>query len=413
MPIPLTRTLGILAATGTLAATAACGSGFSGNSATPQKAGKAHLTVLVATSGTADLNAVRQAAARWAARTGSTATVSPAQNMNQQLTQGFASGKPPDVFMVDATQFQAYARAGDLDPYGASLSYKDDLYPTLRQTFTFNGKLYCAPKDFSTLALEINNAAWKRAGLTDADVPTTWDQLEAVARKLTTGKQVGLAIGDTRDRIGAFMVQAGGWVTNGAQTQATADTTANLEALRFVRKLLAEGVAAYPKQLDSGWSGEAFGKGRAAMAIEGNWLKGSMTTDYPNISYRVVPLPAGPKGMGTLSFTQCWGIAAKSRFTKQAVDLVNSFMTPDQEVRFADAFGVMPSRMSARAAYQREFPKDAAFLAGATYARGPVTVPAMSAVLSDFDTQLQRLPQADPEQILQRLQKNTTQALRQ
>jgi multiple sugar transport system substrate-binding protein len=31
-----------------------------------------------------------------------------------------------------------------------------------------------------------------------------------VAKKLATGGQVGLALGDTRDRIGAFMVQARG-----------------------------------------------------------------------------------------------------------------------------------------------------------------------------------------------------------
>lgn len=411
MRIPVTRTLGVVAAAASLITTAACGSSFGDKAAAPQKTGKAHLNVLVATSGTADLGAVRQAAATWSSKTGSTANVTPAQDMNQQLTQGFASGKPPDVFMVDATQFEAYAKAGDLEPYGESLSYKDDFYPTLRQSFTFDGRLYCAPKDFSTLALEINNDAWKKAGLTDADVPTTWDQLETVARKLTTGDQVGLALGDTRDRIGAFMVEAGGWVTNDKQSSATADSPANLEALRFVKKLLGEGVARYPKQLDSGWSGEAFGKGRAAMAIEGNWLKGAMKTDYPKVSYRVVPMPAGPQGRGTLSFTQCWGIAAKSQFKKQAIDLVNSFMTPRQQIVFADAFGVMPSRMSARAEYQRKFPQDAAFIDGATYAQGPVTVPAMTQVLSDFDTQLQRLPQADPEQILQRLQKNTTDAL--
>jgi hypothetical protein len=67
--------------------------------------------------------------------------------------------------------------------------------------------------------------------------------------------------------------------------------------------------------------------------------------------------------------------------------------------------------MSVRAEYQQKFPQDAAFLDGADHARGPVTVPAMNAVLADFDTGLQGLPQADPEQILRRLQKNTADAL--
>ncbi len=48
--------------------------------------------------------------------------------------------------------------------------------------------------------------------------------------------------------------------------------------------------------LDAGWGGEAFGTGKAAMTIEGNWIKGAMTSDYPDVKYTVAPMPAGPAG---------------------------------------------------------------------------------------------------------------------
>ena len=38
--------------------------------------------------------------------------------------------------------------------------------PKLVEAFTIDGRFYCAPKDFSTLALVINNKLWKDAGLT-------------------------------------------------------------------------------------------------------------------------------------------------------------------------------------------------------------------------------------------------------
>ncbi|MEB0141408.1 extracellular solute-binding protein, partial [Undibacterium sp. CCC2.1] len=82
---------------------------------------------------------------------------------------------------------------------------------------------YCAPKDFSTLGLVINTDAWAKAGLTDADIPTTWDQLETVAKKLTTPDQVGLAIGGEYARAGAFMAQAGGNLMNEDSSKATAN----------------------------------------------------------------------------------------------------------------------------------------------------------------------------------------------
>ena len=70
-------------------------------------------------------------------------------------------------------------------------------YPALVQSFSVDNKLICAPKDVSTLALFINTTDWAKAGLTDADIPKNWDQLATVAKKLTTGGQVGLSISAT------------------------------------------------------------------------------------------------------------------------------------------------------------------------------------------------------------------------
>ena len=174
--------------------------------------------------------------------------------------------------------------------------------------------------------------------------------------------------------------------------------------------MLKDGSAKYPKQLDSGWGGEAFGTGKAAMTMEGNWIQGAMKHDYPKVSYQVAELPAGPKGKGTLLFTQCWGIAAKSTHQSTAVDLVNALTTVDQQLAFADAFGVMPSRISAKAAYEQKFPLNKAFIAGGEYGRGPVNKPGFDSVLADFDTGLEGLANGDPKKILASLQKNATAA---
>ncbi|QRP47619.1 sugar ABC transporter substrate-binding protein [Amycolatopsis sp. FDAARGOS 1241] len=408
---PLPRAAGAVAATGLLLTLTACGGGFDDSTApATQQSGPAQLKLMIAASGGAELKAVQDATAKWAAGSaGSSVQVIAANDLPQQLSQGFAAGSPPDVFAVDATKFQGYA--DEMLPYGDSVSYKDDLYPTLRTTFTKEGKLYCVPKDFSTLALAINTDQWTAAGLTDNDIPKNWDQLKSVAQKLTTGGHTGLVFNDTRDRVGAFLVQAGGWPLDADQKKATADSPQNLQALTYVRDLLASGAAKYPKQIGAGDSGEAFGQGKAAMSVDGNWLVGGMSKDYPNVKYKVVPLPAGPAGPGTLSFTQCWGIAAKSKFQDQAKQLVDALMQPAQELAFAKTFGVMPSRQSVRTQYQQQFPQQAAFLEGADSAHGPVTLTKMDPVLTDFDAQIQQLPGADPKHILQQLQTNTAAAL--
>jgi len=410
---PIRRTVIAVLAAGALLASAACGSGFDDDSSdsSEQRSGPVSLQILIGSSGQAETTAVQEAAAKWASSSGNTATVTPAQDLTQQLGQAFAGDSPPDVFYVDAGRFADYASVGALEPYGDKISNPSDFYESLRTTFTYDGKFYCAPKDFSTLGLVVNTALWSKAGLTEADIPTTWDQLTSVSQKIKGSGTVPLALGETRDRIGAFMVQAGGWITSADGKTATADTPENLQALQYVQGLLKNKYAEYPKALDAGWAGEAFGKGKAAMTIEGNWIKGALQADFPNVKYTVHPLPAGPKGQGTLSFTNCWGIAAKSKNKDAAVKFVEAMTTAEQQLTFAKAFGVMPSRQSAGAQFTQQYPSDKAFIDGAAYAQGPVNAPKMDSVLADFDTGLQGLATGDPKALLARLQKNTESAL--
>jgi multiple sugar transport system substrate-binding protein len=391
---------------------AGCSSQFGSDSSGKQSSGgKQHLTVLIGSSGDAETNAVTSAARAWAKQTGNTVTVTAAQNLEQQLGQALAGGKPPDVFYVGSDVFANYAKGNSLYPYGDQLSYKDDFSPTLRDSFSYRGKFVCAPKDSSTLALAVNTSMWKKAGLTSADYPRTWADLEKDARKLSSGKVSGLVVDASYNELGVFLKQSGGWLVNPAQTKVTADTPANVKGLTFVKKLLGEGALKFPKQVDAGWGGEALGTQKAAMTIEGNWLTGAMSADYPKVPYKVLPLPVGPAGKGTLSFSTCWGIANKSAHHAAAVSLVKAFTTADQQIGFAGAYGVLPSRTSALAGYTSKFPQFAAFADGSAYAQGPVTIPGFGNVLTQFDSELGSLATTDPRKILSDLQTNGDQAL--
>src|SRR5207248_4402496 len=112
--------------------------------------------------------------------TGIQVNVVVASDLGQQLAQGFASGNPPDIFYLGNDQVATYAKAGDLAPLETLKNVKS-FYPTLRAAYTYQGHLYAAPKDFSTLALAINTASWKVARLTSKDYPRTWTKLSSVA----------------------------------------------------------------------------------------------------------------------------------------------------------------------------------------------------------------------------------------
>ena len=400
MRIPAVRMAVALAAGTAMLITAACGS--SGPSAPKTSAGGGkttgvHLTLLIGSSGDAETNAVNAAATAWGTKSGNTVTVTPAKDLTLELTQALAGGSPPDLFYVDASKFAGLVKANALAPYGDQLSNKADFYPSLVKSFSDNGKFYCAPKDFSTLALEINTDMWTKAGLTDADIPTNWDQLEAAAKKLTKGGVAGLVFSDTPDG-----------------TEFTANSPENLAGLQYVAKLAKEGVLKFPKQTDTGWGGEAIGKNKAAMTIEGNWIVGGVKSDFPKLHYKVVELPAGPKGKATLSFTNCWGIAQKSKNQAAAIDFVKFLTSTDQQIAFAKAFGVMPSVQSAKSQFTSEFPDQQAFVAGADYATGPTSLPGFDQVQKDFDSKILGLSDgsSNPQSMVDDLQKNAEAALK-
>lgn len=398
----------------TLAAAAltlsACGGGFEEPATAPAESSTAgespaanqnEVSVLIGSSGDAETTAVKTAVEAWSAESGIPAEVIVASDLVQQASQGFAAGTPADVLYVSTDAFTGWAKNGSLVAYGDELSNKDDFYPGLREAFTFEDQFYCAPKDFSTLALIINETLWAEAGLTDDDIPTTWDELADVAAKLTTADRVGLAFGPEIQRVGVFMAQAGGGlVTDGA---ATANSEANVAALTYVKEQMAAGSFAFSSDIGAGWGGEAFGKQMAAMVIEGNWITGAMQNDFADVQYRVVELPAGEQP-GTLQYTNCWGISADGDNVEGAKSLVEFLTTKDQQLAFSEAFGPMPSIQSAKEDWVAANPTMEAFVTGAEYAQNLPAQPGASDVVAEFNSQLSQLKSTDPQAMLDSIQ---------
>lgn len=389
-------------AIGAVAVLAGCAGG--GGSAD----GGNELTILIGSSGDAETAAVQSAADAWAADNDATVEVVAASDLTQQLSQGFAGDDAPDLFYMSWDQFATYASNGYLDAYAADLSNAGDFYPALVDTFTYDGTFTCAPKDFSTLGLIINTDLWAAAGLTDADIPTDWDSLEAAATKLTNANTVGLSFGLEYARVGVFMNQAGGQLVDGDTV--TADSAENVAGLEYIQKLHDAGVLKWPSEISAGWAGEALGAGKAAMVIEGPWIKG-IQGDFPDTNYQAYELPEGPGGKSTFTFTNCWGIPANSDTRDAAVSLVEYLTADDQQLAFADAFGVIPSTESGAASYAEKYPENASFVAGNDYAVSPVNFAGSATVIGDFNAQLESLAGGDATAILGSLQTNLQAAL--
>jgi multiple sugar transport system substrate-binding protein len=311
----------------------------------------------------------------------------------------------PDVFYVSAERFGDLAKSGQLAAIGDKLTNPDDFYPSLKSVFTYDGKFFCPPKDFSTLALQINTDMFEKAGL---KAPTTWQEMADAAKALTTDTVAGIVLPPAFDRIGAFLYSNGGEITNADLTKMEINSPAALESFKFYSDLYLNGHGKTPADLGAGWPGEAFGKGLAAMSFEGNWIVGYLKEQFPDLKYESVELPKSPAGsVATLTFTVCYGTPSTSKNLDASIKLIDYLTGTEGSTTMYTAFPVMPARASLAEAFTTLYPELSAYVKGAEYARKWQFVPGWGAVQDEANKQIQRMfsGETTPEDALAEIEK--------
>ncbi len=77
----------------------------------------------------------------------------------------------------------------------------------------------------------------------------------------------------------------------------TLDTPEAREALEFIAGMYADGLMVSNTAIDAGWSGEAYGQGKAAMTMEGNWIVNRLgRTTSPTARWPTPSFPLGRAG---------------------------------------------------------------------------------------------------------------------
>jgi multiple sugar transport system substrate-binding protein len=200
----------------------------------------------------------------------------------------------------------------------------------------------------------------------------------------------------------AFLYQAGGSVYNADATQMTINSPEALEAMNFYAGLVEKGYAVQPSDVSTGWPGEAFGQGKAAMVVEGNWIMSYLTDQFPDLNFGVAELPAGPAGKATMAFTVCYAAPASGKNLDASWDLVNYLAGVDGMKAWTDLGLAMPTRQSLSAGWAEQYPDSQPFISGAEYAYPWQFVTGFQAVLDTMNSGLQQVfaGLATPEQVL-------------
>ncbi|MDP9286409.1 MAG: extracellular solute-binding protein, partial [Actinomycetota bacterium] len=239
----------------------------------------------------------------------------------------FSARQPPDVFYIDSNVFLDWVTQGLLEPLDSyaqkSRFPSKPFFHSLLSGFTYKGKTYGYPKDWSPLAMEVNTALAAKAGVDPAKIKT-WKDLTAAAQKLKpvmAGDAKPLCLNPSWDRALAFVYQNGGSFLNAAKTQSTIDSPAAVAAMNYYVGLIKQGLADIPAKLSVGWCGEALGKQKAAIIFEGNWLFPFMSSTFPDVKFATEQMIMN-KQHGNLAFTVSYSMAKDSKNKDAAWQLI-------------------------------------------------------------------------------------------
>lgn len=271
----------------------------------------------------------------------------------QAIQAKIASKTAPDVYYLDVALADKFISEGLVDPLDKYMSSDDksDLFPNLLSGYQKDGKTYGIPKDYNSLVLFYNKDMLNKAGV---QPPKTWDDLKAIAPKLTSGNVKALVLENDAQRFGAFMLQAGGKINDGDKP--AFNTPEAAKGMDFYYSFLKNGSAATPKDLGVDWAGPALAQGKVAMAIAGGWMIPFMKTNAPNVNYGMVNLPKGDKDGGLL-FTVAYVMNRDSKHKDAAAKVINFLTGKDAEKMTADSGLAIPSRQSMADQFVKAFPE--------------------------------------------------------
>jgi multiple sugar transport system substrate-binding protein len=284
----------------------------------------------------------------------------PGDTLIAKVLQQSSSRTLPDVLMLDNPDLQQIAATGALSPLGDYGLSADGYVKGVVDASTYQGKLYGLQPVTNTIGLFYNKDILAKAGVTP---PKTWDELKTAAKKLTSGKQYGVAFSAPANYEGTWQFLPFMWSNGGDEKDIATPQVA--QALQLWVDLVKGGSAS--KSVVN-WTqadvNDQFKAGNAAMMVNGPWQFPVLNADT-KLHYDVVPIPS-PQAGGTAVAPlggETWTVpqtGSKDRQQK-AAKVVACLNSDDNQLLLAKERQTVPTKTALQAKFVADQPSMKAF----------------------------------------------------
>lgn len=269
---------------------------------------------------------------------------------NGKLLAAISGGNPPDVVITNEYA-SAYALAAQgalmpLDDLLADTDFKEDeILDAYRDVMKVDGTTYLFPEDSNVNLLYYNVDLFIEAGLDPDEPPTTIEELDAAAERLSQVEDNKISrLGfipwlDAGDEAFMWGYIFGADFYDVSDKKVVLDDPHMVDMLNWMNTYARKYNPEKIKSFSSGFGGafspdHPFFSGKVAMTVNGNWFANALKEYAPNLNYRVAAIPA-PQG----------GRANSSNFGTNIFVIPKGAKNPEAAMRFI-LFGVKPEVMA-------------------------------------------------------------------
>lgn len=271
----------------------------------------------------------------------------PAADFNTKLQTMIASKQVPDVFYLTPENVMPFAASGllhDLSGYvdDNELFDADNVWAKAIDMYRYDGKtpgvgsVYGLPKDIGPFALAYNRDLFKAAGIPDPDpdVPWTWDEFVANAKKLTTGDGDTKVYGTAPYSLESAVWSNGADWLNADHTQVTVTDPAFVESMQWVADLILEHKVAPSNEEESSLgSFQRWIDGKIGMMGIGPWSQGQFWEEA-SFEWDLMPWPVPQAGDKPAIWYGGIGFAvSNSSQNKEAAANLAAFLAFDEDAQ--------------------------------------------------------------------------------
>lgn len=321
--------------------------------------------------------------------------VIPYDDYETKIRTALAGGGAPDIMGIDGPFVASYAHQEaiiPLDEYFAEDGDLDDITKPVRESLTYNGKIWAAPLNDASVAMFYNKKLFEENGVPlpsqNPDEAWTWEQVLDAAKKINNPSK-GIYGWDPAWGVGGgegsafvkmtYLWQAGAQIISddGKTAQGYLNSAEAKKAMEFFNGLYNDSKVA-TKELPP----EAFETGKLGIMMNGPWHLPYLQNSFPDFKdWAVAPLwkeskQVTPMGSWNMAITK------KSKHPKEAWMFVNWVTGKEGAKVWYEVTQNLPARLSVSEAFPelQEYPLNIWVKQSSTYAKPRPVSPAYPAI---------------------------------